>query len=177
MVLALAKKVLFLVGPDFEDLELFYPLYRLREEGFETVVAGPSKETVTGKKGYSVEPDLVFSEVDPGEYVGLVLPGGRGPERIRNSEDVKRIVRKFFEDNKPVAAICHGPQVLISAGVLRGRKATSYWGIRDDMVNAGAEWFDEPAVVDRNLVTARVPSDLPVWMREFMRILKKYAKV
>ncbi|MET1129154.1 MAG: type 1 glutamine amidotransferase domain-containing protein [Thermoproteota archaeon] len=165
-------KILFLVGPEFEDVELFYPLYRLQEEGYETVVAGPSRDPVKGKKGYTVKPDLAFSEVNPEEYVGLVLPGGRGPERIRNDENVKRIVKHFFEAGKPVAAICHGPQVLISADVLRGRKATSYWGVKDDVANAGAEWLDQPVVVDGNLVTARVPPDMPAWMREYIKLLK-----
>ena len=166
------KRVLFLVGPEFEDIELYYPLYRLQEEGYETLVAGPGPGTLPGKKGYSVKPDLAFEEVDPGEYAGLVLPGGRGPERIRNNEHVKRIVRSFFEDERPVTAICHGPQVLISAGVLRGRRATSYPGIRDDVVNAGAVWLDQPVVVDGNLVTARIPPDMPLWMREYIRLLK-----
>jgi len=168
----LGKRVLFLVGPEFEDIELYYPLYRLQEEGYETLVAGPGRDTLPGKRGYSVKPDLAFEEVDPGEYAGLVLPGGRGPERIRNNEYVKRIVRSFFEDERPVAAICHGPQVLISAGVLRGRRATSYPGIKDDVINAGAVWLDQPVVVDRNLVTARIPPDMPLWMREYIRLLR-----
>jgi len=166
------KKILFLVGPEFEDIELYYPLYRLQEEGYETITAGPSRDVVPGKRGYSVRPDLAFEEVDPSEYVGLVLPGGRGPERIRNNRHVRRIVRHFFDEGKPVAAICHGPQVLISAGVLRGRRATSYPGIKDDVVNAGAEWLDQPVVVDGNLVTARIPPDMPQWMREYIKLLR-----
>ncbi|ALL01833.1 intracellular proteinase [Pyrodictium delaneyi] len=166
------KRILFLVGPEFEDIELYYPLYRLQEEGYETIVAGPSRDVIPGKKGYSVRPDLAFEEVDPSGYIGLVLPGGRGPERIRNNEHVKRIVRHFFDEEKPVAAICHGPQVLISAGVLRGRRATSYPGIKDDVVNAGAEWLDQPVVVDGNLVTARIPPDMPQWMREYIKLLR-----
>ncbi|BES82280.1 type 1 glutamine amidotransferase domain-containing protein [Pyrodictium abyssi] len=168
----MGKRILFLVGPEFEDIELYYPLYRLQEEGYETIVAGPSRDTLPGKRGYSVKPDLAFEEVDPGEYAGLVLPGGRGPERIRNNEHVKRIVRGFFEDERPVAAICHGPQVLISAGVLHGRRATSYPGIKDDVINAGAVWLDQPVVVDGNLVTARIPPDMPMWMREYIRLLR-----
>ena len=165
------KKVLFLIGPEFEDIEFYYPYYRLIEEGYVVEVAGPSREPVQGKKGYRVKPDKAFSEVDPDEYDGLVLPGGRGPERIRVYEEVRRIVKRFFEKGKPVAAICHGPQVLISARVLRGRRATSYWTIRDDVENAGAVWLDQPVVVDGNLVTARHPPDMPYWVREFIRLL------
>ncbi len=166
-------RILFLVGPDYEDIELLYPLYRMQEEGHETTVAAPSHEPVKGKHGYTVKPDKAFEEVDPAEYHALILPGGRGPERIRNNEHVKRIVRHFFQQGKPVAAICHGPQILISAGVLRGRKLTSYPGIKDDVVNAGAEWLDQPVVVDKNLVTARIPPDIPAWMREFVKLLRE----
>ncbi len=168
----MAKKILVLIGPEFEDIEFFYPYYRLIEEGYNVEVAGPSSEPVAGKRGYRVKPDMEFSQVDPEKYDGLVIPGGRGPERIRNNSKVKEIAKSFMDKDKPVAAICHGPQVLISAGVLRGRKVTSYWGIKDDVVNAGAEWLDKPVVVDRNLVTARVPDDMPYWMREFIEILR-----
>ncbi len=168
----LPRKILIIIGPEFEDLEFFYPYYRLVEEGYQVEVAGPSNEPVQGKRGYRVKPDYEFSRVNPREYDGLVIPGGRGPERIRNNDYVRNIAKSFIEENKPVAAICHGPQILISAGVLRGRRVTSYWGIKDDVVNAGAEWVDEPVVVDNNLVTARVPDDMPPWMKKFIEILE-----
>ncbi|MCY0868393.1 MAG: type 1 glutamine amidotransferase [Desulfurococcus sp.] len=168
----MARRILFLIGPEYEDIELLYPLYRLQEEGYETVIAAPTRGSIKGKVGYSVESNKTFDEVDPAEYDALVLPGGRGPERIRNYESVKRIVRYFIQENKPVAAICHGPQVLISAGVLKGRRLTSTPSVKDDVVNAGGEWIDQPVVVDGNLVTARIPADIPAWMREFTRILK-----
>ncbi len=168
-------KILILVGPEFEDIELLYPYYRLIEEGYIVEVAAPSKERITGKHGYSILPDKSISEVNPEEYVALVIPGGRGPERIRYyaREDAVRIVQHFMDNNKPVAAICHGPQLLISADRVRGRRLTSYPGIADDVVMAGGSWTNKTVVVDGNLVTARVPDDIPYWMREFIKLLKQ----
>ena len=102
----------------------------------------------------------------------LVIPGGRAPERVRLEKDALGIVKHFFGENKPVAVICHGPQVLISAGVVRGRKLTSWWGIKDDVIAAGGEWIDQAVVVDGNLVSSRYPPDIPMWLREFMSLLK-----
>ena len=156
----------------FEDVELIYPLHRLREENHEVFVASFRRGVITGKHGYTVNADVSFDEVDPDEFDALVLPGGRAPERIRLNERAVEIARKMFEDGKPVATICHGPQILISAGVLRGRRGTSYPGIRDDLINAGVEWIDEPVVVDGNWVSSRHPDDLYAWMREFVRLLR-----
>ena len=164
-------KVLFLSADEFEDLELIYPLHRLREDGHEVYVASFQRGRITGKHGYPVNVDLAFEEVDPHEFDALVLPGGRAPERVRLNEKAVAIARKFFEDGKPVASICHGPQVLISAGVLKGRKGTSTITIRDDVRNAGAEWVDAEVVVDGNWVSSRHPGDLHAWMREFVKLL------
>ena len=169
------RRILFLIGPEFEDIEFFYPYYRLQEEGYRVEVAGPSREPIQGKKGYKVKPDTTFDQVNPEEYDALVIPGGRGPERIRVYSSVKQIVKRFVEEGKPIAAICHGPQVLISAGVLEGKRATSYWTIRDDVENAGAVWVDEPVVVDSGIVTARHPDDMPEWMKTFISILKEHS--
>ena len=165
-------KILMLAGEEFEDLELFYPYYRLREEGFEVEIASNKKE-LKGKRGYSIKVNKLFEEVNPEEYDALVLPGGRGPERIRIDKKAVEIVKHFFEKNKPVAAICHGPQLLISAGVVRGRKLTSWIGVRDDVMAAGGHWEDREVIVDGNLVTSRHPGDLHVWMKEFIKILKR----
>ena len=165
-------KVLFLSADEFEDLELIYPLHRLKEDGHEVYVASFKRGKITGKHGYSVEAQLSFEEVDPDEFDALVLPGGKAPERIRLNEKAVAIARKFFEDGKPVASICHGPQVLISAGVLKGRKGTSVITIRDDVKNAGAEWVDAEVVVDGNWVSSRHPGDLHAWMREFVKLLR-----
>ncbi len=168
-------KVLMIVGPEFEDIEVLYPYYRLIEEGFEVIIAAPSEGRVEGKHGYAVSA-VALSKVNPEEYVALVIPGGRGPERIRAlaREEAVRIVKHFADAGKPIAAICHGPQLLISAGVTRGLRLTSYVGIADDVRASGGEWVDQPVVVDRNVVTARVPPDLPYWMREFVKLLTKH---
>ncbi|MGQ4892318.1 MAG: type 1 glutamine amidotransferase domain-containing protein [Candidatus Njordarchaeia archaeon] len=165
------KKILILTGEGFEDLELFYPMHRLMEEGFEVHVAS-NKKSLTGKHGYTINVDLLIEDVNPDEYDALVLPGGKGPERIRIFDKSVEIVKHFFDKGKPVAAICHGPQLLISANVLKGRRLTSYIGIRDDVKVAGGLWEDKEVVVDGNLVTSRHPGDLYAWMREFVKVLK-----
>ncbi len=165
-------KVLFLSADGFEDLELIYPLHRLREDGHEVYVASFQRGRITGKHGYSVNVDLAFEEIDPDGFDALVLPGGRAPEIVRLNEKAVAVVRRMFGDGKPVASICHGPQVLISAGVLKGRKGTSTVTIRDDIKNAGADWIDSEVIVDGNWVSSRHPGDLHAWMREFVRLLK-----
>jgi len=165
-------KILIMSADGFEDLELFYPFYRLKEEGYDVVVASVEKGYITGKHGYKAEARLSFKDVRPEEYVGLVLPGGRAPERVRLDWHAIEIVKHFFKEGKPVAAICHGPQVLISARVLEERMLTSWYGIKDDVVIAGGLWADEPVVVDENLVTSRHPGDLADWMREYIKMLK-----
>lgn len=168
-------KILIITGPDFEDIELYYPYYRLLEAGYKVDIAAPRKERISGKHGYTIYPDMSLVEVDPREYYALVIPGGRGPERIRvlAREDAIRIIRHFMDNSKPVAAICHGPQLLISADRVRGRRLTSYPGIMDDIIKAGGKWLNQEVVVDNNLVTSRIPSDIPYWFREFMKILSK----
>nr|WP_206204954.1 deglycase PfpI [Thermococcus sp. M39] len=165
-------KVLFLSADDFEDIELIYPLHRIKEEGHEVFVASNKKDYITGKHGYKVKVDLTFDEVDPDEFDALVLPGGKAPERVRINEKAVAIARKMFNDGKPVATICHGPQILISAGVLKGRKGTCVITIKDDLINAGAEFIDKEVVVDGNWVSSRHPGDLYAWMREFVKLLK-----
>ncbi len=166
-------RALIITGDGFEDIELLYPYYRLVEAGFEVVIAAPRKGKVAGKHGYEVEVHASLDEVDPASFDALVLPGGRGPERARVHPRAGEIVAHFMDEGKPVAAICHGPQLLITARRVSGRRLTSYWGIKDDLVVAGAEWVDEPVVVDGNLVTSRYPPDIPFWMREFFRLLER----
>ena len=162
-------KALFLLEDDFEDLEFFYPFYRLKEEGIEVVVASSNREPKTGKHGYSVTPDITYSEVIPEEYAALIIPGGRSPEKVRIDEDAVDIVRKF--EDKVIAAICHGPQLLISAGIVKGRRLTSWIGIRDDIKAAGGIYEDQEVVIDGKLITSRMPDDLPVFCREILRKL------
>ncbi len=166
-------KALILIGSEFEDIEALYPYYRLLEAGFETLFASKEKGSLQGKHGYIVNVHLSFDEVDPKDFDVLILPGGRGPERIRTVEAAVNIVRHFMDEGKPVAAICHGPQLLISAKRVKGRRLTSYWGIRDDVEAAGGLWVDEPVVVDDNLVTSRYPGDIALWMREFFKLLER----
>jgi len=170
--MVMIMKVLFLTADTFEDLELLYPVHRIKEEGHEVYIASNKEGTISGKHGYSVKVDMVFDEVDPDEFDALVLPGGRAPEIVRIYPKAVKIAKKMFETGKPVASICHGPQVLISAGVLKGRKGTCVVTIKDDLINAGAEYIDKEVVVDGNWVSSRHPGDLYAWMREFVKLLK-----
>jgi len=162
-------KAIILAENDFEDLELFYPFYRLREEGIQVFVASSQKE-LRGKRGYTIKSDMNYQEVNPEDFDILIIPGGRSPERVRLKEEALRIVRHFFERNKPVAIICHGVQVLISAGVVKNRKIACWYGVKDDLIAAGGEFADGVAV-DGNLVSARHPGDLAEWMKKFIELI------
>ena len=159
-------KALILVASNVEDIEFFYPYYRLREEGWEVDVASPDSQKIVGERGYSFDPDMKISEANAEDYDLLVLPGGKAPERVRMVPESVEIARSMLEGGKTVAAVCHGIQTLISADVLRGRKATCWPAIRDDAKAAGAEYLDQEVVVDGNLVTSRYPDDLPAFCRE-----------
>jgi protease I len=166
------RKVVILAADLFEDMELLYPLYRLREEGAEVTVAGLSDAPVTGKKGHGpLEVDTTVDQVNQSEFDALIIPGGFAPDKFRQSDAVLDLVRAFDENGKPVAFICHAGWVPISAGVLKGRRATSVGAIRDDMVNAGCDWVDEETVVDGTLISARTPADLGPWMKAIIRAL------
>lgn len=164
-------KALIISADDFEDTELLVPYYRLKEEGLQVVVASIRKGTIRGKHGYEVEVDKTLREVDPDDYDILILPGGKAPETIRKEKGALEIARRFFEGNKPVSAICHGPQTLITAGLLKGRHAACYKSVAREMRDAGAIYEDKEVVVDGNLVTSRQPSDLPAFLRETMKKL------
>ncbi|HOJ82533.1 MAG TPA: type 1 glutamine amidotransferase domain-containing protein [Acetomicrobium flavidum] len=156
------KRFILFVEDEYEDLELWYPKIRLIEEGAETVVAGPEKgKLYRGKHGYPCKSDVSFDEVNPDSFDGIVIPGGYAPDKIRRHKKALDIVKKLNDSNKIVAFICHAGWVPISAGILKGRKATSVGAIKDDMVNAGVNWIDEAVVVDGNLISSRTPDDLP----------------
>jgi protease I len=161
-------KAIILAADGVEDSELLVPLYRLREEGIEVDIAAPQAGGFTGKHGYSIEANLTFDEVDAEAYDLLILPGGKAPETVRLAEPAVAVTRRMIESGKPVAAICHGAQTLVSAGVLQGRRATCWPGVRDDLKAAGAEYTDEEVVVDENLITSRCPDDLPAFCREIL---------
>ena len=165
-------KALIISADRFEDTELLVPYYRLREEGVDVDIAALARGPITGKRGYEVTANLGVEEVRPQDYDALVLPGGQAPAALRDNRGVQEIVRYFFEAGKPVAAICHGPQILISAGVLKGRTATCYRSVAGELKAAGAYYKDAEVVVDGNLVTSRQPSDLPAFLRETMKQLR-----
>lgn len=167
------KKVLTFVDDGYEDLEFWYPKIRLMEEGAEITVAGKQEAVYLSKHGYEARVDIKASEVKPEEFDAVVIPGGvRCPDRLRRHREVLDIVKKMDEDGKVVASICHGPWVLISAGIVKGREATSYFSIRDDMVNAGVNYKDQSVVVDGNLVTSRRPDDLPDFCKAIINLLR-----
>ncbi|HXX58329.1 MAG TPA: type 1 glutamine amidotransferase domain-containing protein [Thermodesulfovibrionales bacterium] len=165
-------KALMLSADNFEDTELLVPYYRLKEEGIDVDVASLKKGRIKGKHGYDVDVTKTFREVDTDDYDILVLPGGKAPEAVRREGEAIRIAKDFFRKNKPVSAICHGPQTLISAGLLKGRHATCYRSVAPEMKEAGALYEDKEVVVDGNLVTSREPSDLPAFLRETMKKLR-----
>lgn len=182
-------KVLLIAGDAAESLEVMYPYQRLLEEGYEVDVAAPEVkklqfvvhdfvdgfDTYTEKLGYTWPADVAFADVDPGDYVGLVVPGGRAPEYLRLDDDVLRIVRHFAESGKPIAHLCHGPLCLAAAGVLDGRRSAAYPALAPDVRAAGGEFVDEEAVVDGAMVSGRAWPDHPAWMREFMTMLREHA--
>lgn len=169
---AKSKKTLQLIDHAFEDLELWYPVLRLREAGVEVTLAGPkARETYTGKYGVPAVSDCSFLEAAANEYDALLVPGGWAPDKLRRYPEVLKLVQDFHAANKPIGQICHAGWVLISAKILQGKKVTSTPGIRDDMENAGAIWLDEPAVVDGNIISSRRPPDLPQYMQAFLQVL------
>jgi protease I len=155
------RRVIALVEQDYEDLELWYPVLRLREEGAEVVVAGLGEPTYTGKHGLPVDTDAHVDRLDMADFDGILVVGGWAPDKLRRSEQVLELVRAADAAGKLLGVICHGGWVPASAGILKGRTMTCTPGIKDDVMHAGATYVDEPVVVDGNLVTARRPPDLP----------------
>ena len=166
------KKILIITADKCDDSEILYPYYRVIEEGFVPTVASFERAVVNAKYHFSIMADISVDEIDVTEYDGLILPGGLAPEKLRQNQAVIDAVKAFDADKKPIAAICHGQQILISAGVLKGKKATCYPGIKDDIINAGAVYEDNNVVVCDNLITSRIPNDLPHMMRAFLSKLK-----
>jgi protease I len=182
------QRVLVLCGDAAEELDAMYPIFRVREAGYAVDVAALTKRDIqlvihdfeegvsdayTEKNGRKLPVDVTFAEVDPSDYVGLVIPGGRAPEYIRMDPDVRRITEYFFEHDLPVGTVCHGPQVPAVYGLLNGRKTAAYPPLTGDMENAGAEVIDAPDVVDGNMVSCRGWPDLAEWSRAFMNVLER----
>ena len=160
------KQAVILIGNDYQDLEVWYPLLRLKEEGWNVITAATdAKRDYKGKHGYPITADTSVEELKADDLDCVIVPGGWAPDFIRRNPEANRLVADMDEKGKVVAAICHGGWVLASAEILKGRKVTSFFAIRDDMVNAGAMWEDQDVVVDRNLITARKPDDLPAFCK------------
>lgn len=166
-------KILLITYDNCDDSEVLYPYFRMLEEGCEVDVASLEKRVINAKYHYRIEATLLPEEIRPELYDGLIIPGGTAPEKLRQNKYIIDAVSYFMDHDLPVAGICHGQQILISTGRLKGRTATCYPGIRDDLINCGANYVNERVVVDGKLVTSRRPEDLPYFMREFCRILKE----
>ncbi|MEU1278287.1 DJ-1/PfpI family protein [Streptomyces sp. NPDC005805] len=185
----MTTKILIVTGDAAESLEVLYPYQRLVEEGYEVHIAAPSRkqlrfvvhdfepgyDTYTEKPGYTWPADLAFSEVDPGDYAAVVIPGGRAPEYLRNDGELRKILKAFFDADKPVAQICHGPLITAALGGMEGRRVTAYPALEPDMQAAGASFQDAEAVVDGVLVSSRAWPDHAAWMRAFLKILRETA--
>jgi protease I len=154
------KKVLAVVGPRFQDQEALVPIRFLRERGAEVTVAGIEVMTIQAIHGATLEVDKTIEEVDPADFDALLVPGGKSPAYLREYPAVLDFVRRFSETGRPIAAICHGGQLLAAAGLVKGLRMTGWPGIRAEMEEAGALFVDEPVVVDRNVITSRYPEDL-----------------
>ena len=180
-------KVLMPIGDASEVLDTMYPYFRLPEDGFDVVIAAPERrvyhlvehdthpdwDITVEKPGYNLRSQVAFRELKPKEYVGLFLSGGRAPEYLRYDQDLVRIVKHFFETNKPVASVCHGIELVAAAGVLRGRTATTVRKCRYDIEFSGGKYVDQEVVVDGNLITARTWHDNTPFLREFVKLLRR----
>ena len=166
------NRIAVLVADQYQELEVWYPLLRFREDGAETVAVGAEAgKTYSSKKGYPAVADTSIRDVKASDFDAVVIPGGWAPDSLRQDERVLRLVREMDRAGKVVAAICHAGWVLCSAGVVRGRKATCFKAIKDDMIHAGARYVDEEVAVDGNLITSRMPTDLPAFCREIRKAL------
>ncbi|HOM17292.1 MAG TPA: DJ-1/PfpI family protein [Thermoguttaceae bacterium] len=179
------KKVLVCIGEFSEGLETYYMVYRLMEEQIEPVVVGPAAKRLllvvhdfdpqytnyVEYKGYGIEAQLTYQQVQPADYAGLLIPGGRGPEQMRQIKEAVELVGYFLDKKLPIGAMCHGPQMVWAARPVKGRTMTCYHGIRADLELAGAKFVDAPAVVDGNLLTSRGWPDLPLFMPAFLKLL------
>ena len=166
------KRVLMFVDHVYEDLELWYPKLRLMEAGADVVVAGPKKgEVYEGKNGYPCTADAAIQYMTADDFDALVIPGGFAPDKLRRDPKVLELTKEIHEAGKPVAHICHAGWIPISAGIMKGFRCTSTPGIKDDLINAGAEWIDVEVIVDRNQVSSRRPDDLPAFCREIIRLM------
>ena len=165
------KKIAIFIADYFEDLEFWYPNIRLKEEGGEITVIGPQKGSFHGKNGLTAKSDIGIGEADSTEFNALIIPGGYSPDHMRRSPEMVDFVKKMNQANKIIAAICHAGWMLASADIIKGKKMTSFFSIRDDMIHAGAKWIDQEVVTDGNLITSRHPGDLPAFCKMIIKAL------
>ena len=170
------KTLLAFLDDVYEDLELWYPKLRLEEAGYALKCAAPEIKTYAGKHGYPATSDILLKDASSQDFCGLLVPGGFMPDKLRRDAKVLSLTREFFEQGKLVAFICHGGWIPISAGILKGKRATGSRGIKDDLENAGAIWVDKPVVVDGNLISSRTPRDLPAFGAAMVEYLGKLGR-
>ncbi len=169
------KKVVILVADLYQDLEVWYPCLRLKEAGHESLIAGPEAEVVyKSKHGYPIKSEIAIKEVNVDRIDGVIIPGGYAPDILRRYPESIKLVKDVYEKGKIIAAICHGGWLLASARIIAGRTVTSFFAIKDDLENAGANYVDSEVVVDGNIITSRMPEDLPLFMTEILRALQEY---
>ena len=166
------KQVAVLIEQQYQEMEVWYPIYRLRDEGCKVLLVGPEAgKTYPSKLGYPAKADVAAKDVTASQFAAIVIPGGFCPDYIRRNEAMMKLVRDAHDQQKPLAAICHGPWVLCSTTALKGRKATCFHSIKDDVVNAGATYVNEEVCVDGHVITSRTPDDLPAFVRAIIRAM------
>jgi protease I len=168
----IGKKIVILIENLYEDLEVWFPYYRLIEEGAEVIIVGPEKKEYKGKYGYPAMADMDINGLEVNEIDAVLIPGGFAPDYLRRYDTVVNLVKTAFAKGKIIAAICHGPSVLVNAEVLNGKKATSFMAIKADVINAGAEFLDQEVVQDETLITSRRPQDLPAFCQAIIEALQ-----
>lgn len=163
------KRVAILVEQQYQEMELWYPVYRLREAGCVVTIVGPEADkSYPSKLGYPCKSDAAAHSVTAQDFDGLIVPGGFAPDYMRRHESMLKLVREMHAAAKLLASICHGPWIFCSTGVVKGRRATCFYAIKDDLINAGASYVDAEVVVDGHVITSRKPDDLPAFMKAFM---------
>ncbi|MEJ2240998.1 MAG: type 1 glutamine amidotransferase [Candidatus Bathyarchaeota archaeon] len=168
------KKILLFAENGFEDSELIYPFYRFQEAKFIVNIVGPNAKTMyKGKQGLSIKSDLSPDDIKLDNFVAIVIPGGFAPDKMRINKKMVNLVRQSYENKKIIAAICHGPQLLIEAGIVKGKKMTSYISVSTDLKNAGATYINKSVVIDGNIITSRYPSDLPNFCMETIKLINQ----
>lgn len=170
------KRIAILIAEGVEDLEFYVPLMRLQEEGAEVMAVGLSLKPVRGKNGLEITPTATLEEINPQNLFALIVPGGWAPDKLRRYSAVTNLVQEMDAAGKIIGIICHGGLIAISAGIVRGRRATGSLGIKDDLVNAGATWVDLPAFREGNLVWGRIVADIPAFCRELVAALVDVAE-